>query len=121
MTSVVYQAILFIFILGAGMTFINDTGLYSPKMPTSGLVSNNTQAMQFNEAMTASSKDNLNVAEQLWLMGSCIVGGVVAVLTLGPMLQSFGIPPSLVTWLISPLGVVLAFWMIEMWLGRSPE
>lgn len=122
MASIVYPLILFIFIFGAGTTFINETGLYTQKLPTSGIVSSTDQANEFNLALTNSSKDSgLNAYEQMWLMGKCVLGGVLAIFTLGPLLASYGIPLGMIGFLLSPLGIVLVFWLVEMWLGRPAE
>jgi hypothetical protein len=122
MASIVYPLILFIFIFGAATTFINETGLYSAKLPESGIVSNTDQANEFNDALTKSSKDSgLNAYEQMYLMGKCVFGGIFAIFTLGPLLDSYGVPLGMQGFLLSPLGIVLVFWLIEMWLGRPAE
>jgi hypothetical protein len=54
-------------------------------------------------------------------MGQCIAGGVTAILTLGPLLISYGVPPSMAAYAISPLGIILMFWMIEWFFGRYIE
>jgi hypothetical protein len=122
MASIVYPMILFIFIFGAGMTYINETQMYTVQMPESGVQSNLSQASSANDALLQTSKDSgLNYIEMLQLMGKTVFGGLLAIFTLGPLLQSFGIPIGLVGWLISPLGIVLVFWLVEMWLGRPVE
>jgi hypothetical protein len=122
MASVVYPLILFIFIFGSGLTFINETGLYAVKMPTSGVSADISQAETLNEAMTETSKSGgMSTTEQIWLMGKCLIGGVMAIFTLGPLLQSFGIPGGMIVFLISPLPIVVSFWLIEMYLGRPAE
>jgi hypothetical protein len=122
MASIIYSLMLFIFIFGAGMTFMTDSGIYSMKMANQGLASNISQAQGMNTAMLESSKDsNMNYIQMLSIMGSSLVGGVMAVVTLGPLMISLGVPPNLAVFFISPLGVVLAFWLIEMWLGRPAE
>lgn len=122
MSNIIYPAIIFIFLLGAGMTFINETGLYSMKMPESGAQSDLEQAREVNTALVQTSKESgMSVIEQVTLLGQCVIGGLLAILTLGPMLASFGIPDSMIIYLLSPLGFVVVFWIIELWLGRSAE
>jgi hypothetical protein len=122
MSNIIYPAIIFIFILGAGMTFINETGLYAMKMPETGAQSDLDQAREVNTALVETSKESgLSVVEQITLLGQCVVGGLLAILTLGPMLASFGIPDSMIIYMLSPLGFVVVFWIIELWLGRSAE
>lgn len=122
MSNIIYPAIIFIFIFGAGMTFINETNLYAVKMPESGVQTELSQAQEANEALVQTSKDSgLSSIEQITLIGQCVVGGIIAVLTLGPILASFGIPNSIIIYLLSPLGFVLVFWIIELWLGRPAE
>jgi hypothetical protein len=122
MASIVYPLIIFIFLIGAGMTWINDTGLYKMQMPESGIKSNLSQADATNNALLQTSKDSgLNYIEMLFLLGKCVIGGLLAIFTLGPLLISLGVPPDLTIFLLSPLGIVLVFWLIEMWLGRPAE
>ena len=122
MASIIYPMILFIFIFGAGVAYINESGMYDLKIPESGVQSNLSQASSLNQAMLETSKTSeLNYIEMLQLVGKTVVGGLVAIFTLGPLLNSLGIPMPLVVWLISPLGIVLVFWLIEMWLGRPAE
>jgi hypothetical protein len=86
MASVVYPMILFIFIIGAGMTYINETGLDEIKVPESGVVSNLSQASGTNTALLESSKDSgLNYIEMMQLMGKTVFGGLLAIFTLGIM------------------------------------
>ena len=122
MSNIIYPVIIFIFIFGAGMTFINETNLYAIKMPESGVQTNLSQAQQSNMALVQTSKDpGLSTIEQITLIANCVVGGIIAVLTLGKLLESFGIPNSIIIYMLSPLGFVLVFWIIELWLGRSAE
>lgn len=123
MANVIYLMIIFVFALGASITYINDTGLYVMKVPESGVQSDIGQAQQMNEAMlqTTDTPNGLGTWEQLKIVGHSIFGGAVAILTIGPLLMSLGIPIGMVGLLISPLGFALAAWLIEMWLGRPME
>jgi len=128
MGNVIYGMIIFIFILGAGVSYFNESGLYDHidggyNIPESGIVSpNSSQAESLNNALIETSKDSgLNYLEMLSLIGKTVFGGLVAIFTLGPLLVSLGIPIPMVAWLLSPMGIVLVFWLIEMWLGRPAE
>lgn len=122
MSNIIYPAIIFIFIVGAGMTFINETNLYSMKMPESGAQSDLEQAREVNTALVETSKESgLSAIEQITLLGQCVFGGLIAILTLGPMLASFGVPQNMIIYMLSPMGFVVVFWIIELWLGRSAE
>lgn len=122
MSNVVYPLILFLMIFGAGMTYINETGLYAVKMHESGISSELEQAQSTSVALTESSKSSgLNAIETLALMGKVAFGAVASVFTLGFLLQSFGIDAGLATFLISPLPIVVIFWLIEFWTGRAAE
>ena len=119
--------IIFIFLIGAGMAFINNVdgqgnGLYEVSMPDSGVQSNLSMASSTNDALLQTSKTSeLNYIEMLSLIGTTIFGGLMAVLTLGSLMESFHVPAPMIVWFISPLGIVLVFWLIEMWLGRPSE
>ena len=122
MANVIYSIILFIFIFGATVTYINDSGLYEMKLAESGASSSISQAQQLNTALTETSKStSMSMIDQLYIIGTSITGGLLAVFTLGPLLQSMGVPLGMIGMLISPLGIVAAFWVIEMWTGRSQE
>lgn len=124
MTSVVYPLILLIFIFGASATFINETGLYTHKLPVTGAGYNGSEANQINTALVSSAQsgnsNDFNI-QSLVMLGKCILGGVSAIFTLGPLLASYHVPAPMIAWLISPLGIILAFWFVEQWMGRSPE
>lgn len=122
MANVIYQIILFVFIFGSAVTYINDSGMYEIKIPESGVTTDLTQAQQLNTALTETSKNSqMSVTDQLYIIGTSITGGLLAVFTLGPLLQSMGVPLGIAGLFISPLGIVAAFWVIEMWTGRSQE
>jgi F0F1-type ATP synthase assembly protein I len=122
MANVIYSIILFIFIFGATVSYINDTGLYTIKLAESGAQSDIGQAQQLNTALTETSKSpSMSVTDQLYIIATSITGGLLAVFTLGPLLHSLGIPLGMIGMLISPLGIVAAFWVIELWTGRSQE
>ena len=122
MANIIYPLIIFLFVIGATMTMINETGLYSQKLPETGLATNTSQASEFNEALVQSSTDaNTFNIESLFLLGKCLIGGLTAIFTLGPLLTNIGVPGGVILWILSPLGIVLVFWMVEMWLGRSVE
>jgi len=122
MANVIYSIILFIFIFGATVTYINDSGLYEMKLAESGASSSISQAQQLNTALTETSKStSMSMIDQLYIIGTSITGGLLAVFTLGPLLQSMGVPLGMIGMLISPLGIVAAFWVIEMWTGRAQE
>jgi hypothetical protein len=128
MASVVYTLLLFIFIFGAGLTFMTESQIFCLPGTTcvglggTGVASNVTQAQQKNtEMLTASQDSGLNYVKMLQVMGSSIVGGVTALVTLGPLMMDLGVPPNLAVFFISPLGFVIVFWLIEMFLGRPAE
>jgi hypothetical protein len=122
MANVIYTIILFVFIFGATVSYVNDSGLYKIKLAESGTSSDITQAQKLNTALTETSKSTgMSVTDQLYIIGTSITGGLLAVFTLGPLLASMGVPLGMIGMLISPLGIVAAFWVIEMWTGRSQE
>jgi hypothetical protein len=122
MANVIYSIILFIFIFGATVSYINDSKMYELKIPENGAQSDISQAQNLNTALTDTSKStSMSMIDQLYIIGTSITGGLLAVFTLGPLLASMGVPLGMIGMLISPLGIVAAFWVIEMWTGRSQE
>lgn len=122
MANIIYSIILFVFIFGATVSYINDSGMYVIKIPESGATTDLNQAQQLNTALTETSKSTqMSAIDQLYIIGTSITGGLLAVFTLGPLLQSMGVPLGIAGLFISPLGIVAAFWVIEMWTGRAQE
>jgi hypothetical protein len=123
MANIVYPLLLFLFIFGAASSFINSAGLYQHNLNPSALSTNSTgSASTFNSAVQSASSNQESFSFQtIFLMGQCIAGGVTAILTLGPLLISYGVPPSMAAYAISPLGIILMFWMIEWFFGRYIE
>jgi hypothetical protein len=123
MASIVYTAILFVFIFGASLSYINETGLYSTQLPASGTSTDIERANQTQLSMQkeAENPSVLSAWNQIGIMFRAIWGGVVALFTIGFLLESFGIPAGLVGFLISPLAIILVFWLFEYWLGRPAE
>jgi hypothetical protein len=122
MASIVYPLLLFLFIFGAASTFLNSTGLYEHTLPTSGLNSNTTEATTFNSAIQNAASDSTSYNYQtIFMMGQCIAGGITTIVTLGPLLISYGVPESMAAYAISPLGIILLFWVVEMIFARYQE
>lgn len=122
MASIVYPLLLFLFIFGATATFLNSADLYEHQLPDSGLASNSSDPTELNEAMMSATDDQTSFSFRIFfLLGECIAGGILAIVTLGPLLISYGVPESMAAYAISPLGLILLFWIFEMWLGRAQE
>ena len=122
MSNVVYPLIIFLFVFAAGAVFLNATGMYTYKLPESGLSQNTSQALDYNTALKESSTDaNTFNLEILWQMGAYLGAILTAILTLDKTLAAYGVPMEMILFVLAPLGVVLVFWIIEMWLGRSVE
>jgi CBS domain containing-hemolysin-like protein len=123
MASIVYTALLFVFIFGATFTFINDTKLYEQQMPDSGLQSNleevnKTSLLLLQEAEHPSAFSTWGM---LGIMAHSILGGMVGLFTFGYFLEQMGLPSGLVGYLLSPLAIVFLFWLAEYFLGRPAE
>lgn len=128
MSNMIYPILLAIFVFASVTTYINDSGLYSGYgvvIPTEGMSPVTTQLEQVNEtnrAMLGASKDSgFSVLEQFWIFGKAFVGGIIALFTLGPLLQSLGVPIGMAGMILSPLGFVFLMFLYEMFFGRSAE
>ena len=122
MANMVYPILIFIFAFGAAVTFINETGIYAERLPESGIESTLQQVNDTNAAMLEASKEpSFTIVEQAMIFGRSVVGGVIAIFTLGPMLAQLGFPIGTVGVILSPLGIVLLFWLFEVWMGRAQE
>ena len=122
MASIVYPLILFIFCFAAVSAGINQMGLYEYKLPTTGVTAQLDDIQEINTGMVETGKNPALLAiDQLTMFGKCIVAGLLAIVTLGPLMASYGIPASIYTMFISPLGFVILMWIGEYWLGRPTE
>jgi hypothetical protein len=122
MASIVYPMILFIFCFAAVSAGINQMGLYEYKLPTTGVTAQLDDIQEINTGMVETGKNPALLAiDQLTMFGKCIVAGLLAIVTLGPLMASYGIPASIYTMFISPLGFVVLMWIGEYWLGRPTE
>ena len=126
----IYPLMIFIFVFGAVSAYITDSCLYPLAggdcygLPSQGLEFNASDVQEINEGLLESSKSSVSGFSQFewfYIIGKSLVGGIIAVLTLGPLLESYGIPVGMVGFIISPLGIVLAFYLAEYWLGRPSE
>lgn len=129
MASIMYSAILFVFIFNASLVYFNDTGIYCMDettamcMPDSGLESNyedinKTSTTVLQEAGKPSATSTWS---QLWMLGRMMINGVTGVFTFTILLQKFHIPGALAGLIMSPLAIVFLFWLGEYWLGRPAE
>ncbi len=123
MASMAYPVLLVIFIFGAVTGFINDSGLYSgsivlPQNDANTGVGTVTEISDNAQKIGAGSTSYLD-----WILigGRSIAAGIVALFTLGPIIASYGVPLGMTGMLISPLGIIAVFWVLEYWTGRSPE
>jgi hypothetical protein len=124
MANMIYPLMIFIFVFGAVSSYVTESQLYNFDAPKQGVETNVTEIREVNDAMLQSSKasgSGFSQVEWFYILGKSVLGGAFAVLTLGPLLQSYGIPVGMVGFIISPLGIVLAFYLIEYWLGRPSE
>jgi hypothetical protein len=122
MVNIVYPLLIFVFVFGAATTFINTSGLYQHQLPNSGLAANTSQPSDFNSAIQGATSNQAAYSFQtIFLLGQVIAGGITAIITLGPLLISYGVPASMTVFLISPIGFVVVFWIIELIFGRFIE
>jgi len=120
--NILYSLIICLMVFGGAMTYIQESGWYSDvNMPTSGYGMSAEAANQTTLSLVESSQNPVGAVETLYLAGKVFVGAIMSVFTLGFMLQSFGIDYGLVTFLISPLPVVVVFAIIEFLTGRPAE
>lgn len=128
MANMVIPILLFIFIFGAVAGYINETGLYSAvyTLPTDNMsVSQGTVTEMQESAEKMASSDQ---AASGWIYIDWIVlglksvgAGLLAVFTLGPLLQSFGIPVGMAGMFVSPLGFIGMMYIIGYITGRETE
>lgn len=123
MSNMVIPIVVFVFVFGAMATYINSTGLYSYQAPTSNAAMSNTQQLNDMNNALQNTQQNPWYAPmmQLGIFANSIMGGVIAIFTLGPLLASYGIPLGLATVILSPAALCLGMWLFQMWLGRDPE
>ena len=122
MTSMVYPILIFIFLLGSVSAGINGLNIYEQKLPVSGAAMQMKEVESINAQMVETGKNPaLMLVDGLVMMGKCVVAGLLAIVTLGPLLDSYHIPSGIYGMFLSPLAFVVVMWLFELWLGRSPE
>jgi hypothetical protein len=123
MSNMVIPIVVLVFAFGAFGTYINSTGLYKYQAPESGAsMMNTTSLSDMNQGLLATAQNPWYAPMlQLSILANSVIGGVIAIFTLGPLLTSYGIPLGLAGVFISPAAIILAMWMFQMWLGRDPE
>lgn len=131
MASIVYAALLFVFLMGAGITYMNDAGFYCntnhpdtcTKLPDSGLTSDQRQANDTSQALMyeAQHPSATSTWNQIGIGFHSLFGGVMSLFTFGFLLQDMGVPVGLWGFLLSPMALVISWWAIGFWTGREPE
>lgn len=124
MANMIYPLLIFIFVFGSVSAYITESKLYNYNLPSSGAETNVSDIQEANEAILQSSKASdtgFSNLEWYLILGKSLVGGALAVVTLGPLMESYGIPAGMAGMVVSPLGIVLAFYLAEYWLGRPSE
>ena len=122
MSSMVYPIILFIFIFGAVVGYVNETGLYTGyTIPADNIAMSEGSVQELQENMMSEEASDYSYIDWILLGGKCLLAGVAAIFTLGPLLNDMGIPVGMAGMFISPLALILVFWIIEYFTGRSPD
>lgn len=122
MGSIIYHILLAIFIFASVTAYINESGLYSMNLPTSRASVQLNEVQKLNEGLSEETMNpGISMINQLSVFGKSIWAGFIALFSLGPMLESYGIPAGMAGMLISPIGFVAIFWLFEVWLGRPAE
>lgn len=127
MANMAYIILITVFVFGSVCGYLNDTKLYSSTytLPASN---NSIGVGTVTELNSASS--NLGSADASyftgylgWIIagGKAVGAGILAIFTLGPLMESFGIPVGMAGMFVSPLGLVALMWVISYWTGRESE
>lgn len=122
MGNMVIPALLVVFIFGAVCGYINDTGIYSGiALPVSSANLSTGSVTELTENMQSVEASDFSFIEWLTMGGRAIIAGVIAIFTLGPLLQSFGLPVGMAGMFISPLALIVLLWVISYFTGRESE
>jgi len=121
MASMAYPILVFIFIFGAVAGYINETGLYcNPNnidcytIPHGSSVMTEGSVQELTTQAQAVNPSPLSYLDWIFLFIKVIAAGVTAIFTLGPLLKSFGIPVGMEGMFVSPLALIVAFWLVEI-------
>ena len=116
MASMAYPILVFIFIFGAVAGYVNETGLYTSvyTIPHGSSVMTEGSVQELTTQAQAVNPSPLSYLDWISLFIKVIAAGVTALFTLGPLLESFGIPSGMAGMFVSPLGIILAFWLVEI-------
>lgn len=115
-----YKIMLVLIVFGAVNGMLNTVGLYSQKLPTTG--NTGITEAQVTDLTRAAGKTPINPWTSYTVLST--VFGVIAsvalsLVTIIPMLTAYGIPLPLAVAIQTPIWLVLAWGVYEMWTGHS--
>ena len=119
--NVLYQIVLFLFILGAVTQGFNEYNVFGVALPNTGLTLESDRAESLHQGALKQPTSEFNWVEVLRTFMSVIGAGVLAVFTIIPLAIKYGVPLGLAIILQAPVTLVTIFGLWEWWMGRSVE
>jgi hypothetical protein len=128
MSNMVIPILLTIFAFGAVAGYINETGLYSGHytIPTTNTNLSQGSVTEMHDTAERAADSNMVTTGLVYVewivIGLKSVGaGILALFTLGPLLESFGMPMGMAGMFLSPMAFVAMMYLISYITGRESE
>ena len=104
-----YKLMLVLFIFGAVIGAINEAGLYSTVMPESGATIDEAEVTEITGSLSDSTVNPFTIIQILMSCGKVLIGGMLSIVTIIPIMVSFGVPLVWASMVQAPI------WLIEVW------
>lgn len=104
-----YSIFIALFILGAMLTGINDSGLYNVALPETQATISQAEIRDVNEGIAEQGVNPLSVMFSLFFFIKVLIGGFISLFAIGVVIMQFGFP----LWMaaIPQAGA----WIVELW------
>lgn len=116
-----YKIALFLFIFGAVVTGINDSGLFSATLPENNIVQYDQATVQDLTESASGEVNPLFTIAFIQLAIKSILSGVLAIATIIPMMLAFGFPGWIALMIQGPIWFVMAVGVYEFITGNNVE
>ena len=114
-----YKIMLVLFIFGATVSGLNESGLFAYKMnEASGARLDEVQISEYTNSTTSSSIGSFNVLSAVFSFMKVIASGLGAVVAISFVLISYGVPPWIAGIIQAPIWVVELFGVYQLVTGN---
>ena len=115
-----YKIVLCLVIFGAVAGAINDAGFYTTKLPTTGNTGiTEAQVRDLSQSAQNTAVNPFSAFSLLLMLGGVLLNAFLAVITVIPLLMSYGVPAEFAVMIQTPIWLVTAFGVYQMYTGHQ--